>query len=349
MLMRIGIYTHYAHCDEAYFTLRLADYLRAQGVEYSIYSDAPPAKLRTAHDGVVCHKQKRRYSSWVKDCTTVIWTSPPKLDMLNYTKRLGVRTIIVPMWQELLRPFRKVMQRSDHVIAMNAEARELFHKIYKIKSVIMIPFDVGLPIVKKTKPINQRQIKIFLPWFDRNARCANSQFLGFLGYILERMPEAQLTVAITSSRFAPSIAKFFNSLGRKTNGRVKLVRNVPINKRPAMYTSHDVTLFPAECDNYGFCSLTSITCGTPVLSFALSPQIDFVYPDSNGVLIKTRVDYDENGVPHAAPDYEKLMTVLQLMIAEPIHIDNLNKRVNYNLSARRKSFELGWQTMLKLV
>lgn len=347
--MRIGIYTHYAHCDEAYFAIRLADFLRTQGAECTLYSDAAPAKLHTAYDRAVVHKKKCSFTQWAKTCHTIIWTQPPKLDTLNYVRRINARTIIVPMWQELLRPFRKVMQRVDHVIAMNSEARELFTKVYKFKNVTYIPFDVGLPATKKNKNVNGRQVKIFLPWFDRNARCANGQFLGLLGYLLERMPDAQLTVAITSCRFAPSVAKFFQTLGRKTSGRVKIVRNVPLAKRPAMYTAHDLTLFPAECDNYGFCALTSISCGTPVLSFALSPQIDFVYQDANGVLVKTRVDYDENGVPHAAPDYEKLVTALQALIAEPAHIDNLNRRVNYNLSTRRKSFELGWQTLLKLV
>lgn len=347
--MRIGIYTHYAHCDEAYFAIRLADFLRTQGVDCTIYSDIVPAKLCTHYDRTVVHKKKRTFTSWAKTCQTIVWTHPPKIDTLNYARRINVRTIIVPMWQELVRPFRKVLQRVDSVIAMTAEARELFTKVYKFKNVTYIPFDVGIPATKKTKAVNGRQVKIFLPWFDRNARCAHSQFLGLLGYLLERMPDAQLTVAITSCRFAPSVAKFFQTLGRKTAGRVKLVRNIPLAKRPAMYTAHDVTLFPAECDNYGFCNLMSISCGTPVLSFALSPQIDFIYQDANGVLVKTRVDYDENGVPHAAPDYENLITALQTLIAEPVNIDNLNRRVNYNLAARRKSFELGWQTLLKLV
>jgi glycosyltransferase involved in cell wall biosynthesis len=347
--MCIGIYTHYAHCDEAYLAIRLAEFLRAQGAECSIYTDNQPAKLKLAHDGGVVHKNKKRYTDWVKSCSAVIWTNPPKIEQLNCARRAGARTIIAPMWQELRRPFRKVMQRADHVIALTAECRELFTKIYKFKNVTLIPFDTGLPVTKKSKPINQKQIKIFLPWFDRNARCANSQFLGLLGYLLERMPDANMTVAITSSRFAPSVAKFFQTLGRKTNGRVKLIRNVPLSKRPSLYTEHDLTLFPAECDNYGLCALTSINCGTPVLSFALSPQIDFIYQDSNGVLVKTRIDYDENGVPHAAPDYEKLIVMLQTLIAEPVHIDNLNRRVNYNLAARRKSFELGWQSILRLV
>ena len=347
--MRIGIYTHYAHCDEAYFAARLADFLRTQGVEYSIYSDAPPAKLCTHHDRAVVHKKKCPFTHWAKTCHTIIYTQPPKLDTLNFTRRINIRVIIVPMWQELLRPFRKSLQRADHVIAMNSEARELFTKVYKLKNVTYIPFDAGLPLTKKTKIVDDRHVKIFLPWFDRNARCASSQFLGLLGYLLERMPDAQLTVGITSCRFAPSVAKFFQTLGRKTRGRVKLVRNVPLAKRPAMYTAHDLTLLPAECDNYGFCGLTSINCGTPVLSFALSPQLDFVYQDANGVLVKTRVDYDENGVPHAAPDYERLITALQAIIASPTQLDNLNRRVTYNLSTRRKSFELGWQTLLKLV
>jgi glycosyltransferase involved in cell wall biosynthesis len=347
--MRIGIYTHYAHCDEAYFTLRLVDLLRKNGADYSIYSDSVPAKLSAAQDNRVVHKRRCKYTHWARDCSTIIWTHTPKIEQLNYAKRLGITTLVVPMWQDLVRPFRKVLKNTDHVIALTTECRELFASVYKFKNVTLIPFDAGMPVVKKTKQVNERQVKIFLPWFDRNARCANSQFLNLLGYLLPKMPDARLTVAISSSRFAPGIAKFFQKLGQKTNGRVKLVRNIPLNKRPAVYTEHDLTIFPAECDNYGVCGLTSINCGTPVLAFNLSPQNDYIYPNTNGILVKTQIDFDDNGVPHAAPDYESLVTALQTLIAEPWHIDALNKQINYNLAARRKSFDLGWQTILRLV
>ena len=347
--MRIGIYTHYAQCDAAYFALRLADFLRKHDIAYSIYSDSPPAKLRATHDNIVTHKRACKYTQWARQCSVIVWTQTPKLEQLAYAKRLGIVTVVVPMWQDIVRPFRKALKNADHVIALTTDCRELFATIYKLKTVTLIPFDVGLPVIKKTKAVSDRQVKIFLPWFDRNARCANSQFLNLIGYLLPKMPDAQLTVAITSCRFAPGVAKFFQKLGQKTGGRVKLVRNVPLKNRPALYTDHDLTLFPAECDNYGICGLTSINCGTPVLAFNLSPQSDYIYPDTNGALVKTQVDYDDNGVPHAAPDYESLVTTLQTFIAEPWHIDNLNKHINYNLAARRKSFELGWQTILRIV
>jgi len=347
--MRIGIYTHYAHCDEAYLCLRLADFLRGQDVECSIYSDSSPSKLGVSFDNSVLHKQKCRYTDWAKQQTAIIWTHPPPLATLNYAKRQGVRTLIVPMWQELERPFRKVMQSADHVVALTTECRELFTVVYKLKNVTLIPFDAGLPIIKKAKLVTDHGVSVFLPWFDRNAKCSNSEFLGLLRYLLERMTDISLTVAISSCRFSPAIAKFFSRLSVKTGGRIKLVRNVAVLRRPALYTAHDLTIYPAECDNYGLCGLTSINCGTPVLSFNLSPQADFLYPDSNGVLVKTKIDYDENGVPHASADYELFLTTLQNLVAEPRQIDNLNKRVNYNLTARKKSFVLGWQTLLRLV
>jgi hypothetical protein len=65
-------------------------------------------------------------------------------------------------------------------------------------------------------------------------------------------------------------------------------------------------------------------------------------------LVKTKTDYDENGVPHAVPDYARFISVLQTLIAEPWHIDNLNKRVTYNLVTRRKLFEQGWQAALHI-
>lgn len=346
--MSIGIYTHYAQCDQAYFSIRLANFLRDIGEPCSIYSDAPPAALKTVYDNRVQHKKKIKYTEWAKKQSAIIWTHVPKVEQISFAKRHNILTIIVPMWQDLNPPFRKAIKNADHLIAMSTECRDLFQGVYKFRHVTMIPFDTGLPVVKKENNVSRKKIKVLLPWFDRNARCTQADFLTYLEYLVHRMEEIHLTVAISSSKFAPSIAKFFHTLGVKT-GRVELLRGIKINDRPALFSEHDLTIFPAECDNYGLCNLMSITCGTPVLTFAVSPQTDFVYPDANGVAIKTVVDYDENGVPHANPDYEKYVTALQLLIAEPRHIDNMSKKVNYNLNSRRKSFELGWQSILRLV
>jgi hypothetical protein len=346
--MSVGIYTHYAQCDQNYFALRLANYLRDLGESFSIYSDSQPAKLKTAYDNRVLSRGKMRYTDWAKKHSAIVWTHVPKIEQVNFAKRNNVLTIVVPMWQDLITPFRRALKNVDHLVAQSTECRDLYQNIYKCRQVTLIPFDTGLPITKKENAINARKIKVFLPWFDRNARCTQSEFLTHLEYVITRMPEIHLTVAISSSKFSPSIAKFFMKLGEKT-GRVTLLRNLKITDRPAIYAAHDLTMFPAECDNYGLCNLTSITCGTPVLTFALSPQTDFVYPDSNGIAVKTTVDYDEHGVPHANPDYERYVSALQTLIAEPWHIDSMSKKVNYNLNSRRKSFELGWQTILRLV
>lgn len=346
--MSVGVYTHYARCDQAYFALRLAAFLQARGVEFSLYSGNQPAKLRTGFDNAVRCRPKTSFTEWAKTHSTVVWTHVPRLEQLSYAKRHGITTVLVPMWQELAAPFKKAIRQADHVVALTNECRELFAKIYKFKNVTLIPFDAGLPIVKKTRDVDQKNIRLLLPWFDRNARCTDSEFLAHLEYLLVRMPEARLTVCISSSKFSPAVAKFFQRLGKKTGGRVTLLRNVGLAARPQIFADHDLTMFPAECDNYGLCNLTSINCGTPVLAFAVSPQTDFVYQDSNGLLVKTKIDYDENGVPHAVPKYERFAAALQAFIAEPWHIDNMNKKINYNLNSRRKSFELGWSSLLRL-
>lgn len=347
--MSVGIYTHYAQCDQTYLAIRLADFLRSQGIDFSIYTDNQPSKLKVAYDNVVVYKNKQRYSDWVKKQQAVIWTHIPKIEQINIAKRHGITTVLAPMWQELNPPFRKAARQADHLVAMSTECRELFHGVYKFRNVTLIPFDAGLPPTKKDAEVNPRKVKLLLPWFDRNARCSQNYFLDQLAYLLAYMPEATLTVCISSSKFSPAIAKFFQRLGKKTDGRVVLKRNIPVTERPAIYAAHDLTVYPAECDNYGVCSLTSICCGTPVLTLAVSPQTDFIYPDANGVLVKTKIDYDENGVPHARPDYENFADALQTLIAEPKHIDAMNRKINYNLNSRRKSFELGWQTILRLV
>lgn len=346
--MSIGIYTHYAQCDQTYFAVRLADFLRDKGADFSIYADNQPAKIFSRYDNKIVTKSKQSFTNWAKSKSVIVWTHIPRIEQINYAKRSGALTVLVPMWQEISAPFKKIVRQADHLVALSTECRELFGSVYKFKNVTLVPFDTGLPLTKKETSVNHRKIKLLLPWFDRNARCTQSAFLDYLAFLLARMPEAHLTVAISSSKFSPAIAKFFKRIGDKT-GRVTVLRNISLTDRPALFAGHDLTVFPAECDNYGLCNLTSINCGTPVLTFAVSPQTDFIYPEANGILVKTKIDFDENGVPHAAPDYEKFSAALQTLIAEPRRIDNLNKKINYNLNSRRKSFELGWHSILRLV
>lgn len=329
--------------------MRLADFLKSQHIEFTLYSKIKPAKLHAGYDNIVQHKQTMPYTRWLKSVSCVLWTHVPKNEQLNCAKRQNAQTIVVPMWQDLMQPFRKVLRSADHVVALSSECRELFKSVYKFKNVTLIPFDTGLPIVKKSARASEKTVRIFLPWFDKNARCTHSDFLSCLGWLLERSPDAHLTVAISSSRFSPAIAKFFKLLGARTDNRVQVIRSVSLDERPSLYTAHDITLLPAECDNYGLCALTSVTCGTPVFTFAVPPQTDFIKSDANGFLVRAQVDYDENGVPHADPNYEKLMSAVQAIVAEPWHLDSLNKKTAYNLDARRKAYVVGWQTLLKLV
>lgn len=345
--MCVGIYTHYAHCDEAYLAVRLVTLLRTLGEPFDIYSDNSPGKLKLPYDRAVKYRGVVKYTDWVRKRSTVVWTHVPRVEQINYATSRGIRTVIAPMWQELAPPFKKALKRADHVIAMSTECRDLLVDVYKLNHVSMIPFDTGLPITRKTNPVNPRKIKLFLPWFDRNARCASSDFLSTLGYLIEHMDEPQLTVAVNSSRFGPAVAKFFTRLGARTEGRVRLVRNVPLVKRFHLYARSDLTVWPGECDNYGLCGLSSLAAGTPVLSLATAPQTDYLYQEVNSALVKTKIEYDDNGVPHAIPDYGRFIAALQELIAEPRHINLMQKKVSYNLPSRREAFEGGWRKLLQ--
>lgn len=348
MLMRVGIYTHYAHCDQTYFAIRLMDLLHARGVDFSVYADNQPGKLKIPYDRAVVGRPICKYTEWAKNQNAIVWTHVPRVEQINFAKKAGALTIIVPMWQELVAPYKKAMIASDSVVAMCTESMTLFQEIFKIRHTSLIPFDVGLPITRKSTRVNSRAVRLFLPWFDKNARCATGDFLSSLVFLLENMHETYLTVGITTSKFSPTIIKFFDKASKRCDGRIQVLKNKEVLKRPQMYVNNDLTIWPGECDNYGICPLTSITMGTPVLTLSVSPQTDFIAPDTNGVLVKTRLDYDENGVVHAIPDYGKFGLVLQEMIAEPKYIEELNAKTPYNLSIRRRAFEGGWAELLGL-
>jgi hypothetical protein len=67
-----------------------------------------------------------------------------------------------------------------------------------------------------------------------------------------------------------------------------------------------------------------------------------LFPDNNAVLVNTKIDYDENGVVHALPDYEQFVYVLQELVSEPRHIQKMNQKTAYNLATRKNAFEMSW-------
>ena len=115
--MSIGIYTHYAQCDQTYFAIRLADFLRDRGVDFSIYADNQPAKIKSRYDNTVVYKSKQNFTSWAKHKSVIVWTHIPRIEQINYAKRNGTLTVLVPMWQEISPPFRKAARQAvGHVL-----------------------------------------------------------------------------------------------------------------------------------------------------------------------------------------------------------------------------------------
>jgi glycosyltransferase involved in cell wall biosynthesis len=344
--MNVGIYTKYTHGDEAYLAARLVAFVQQNGASPAVYSSTPPARLGFSFDRQVADKSTQKYTDWLVGKHVVIWTHVPPIEQLICARKRGLMTVIAPMWQELRPPFRRTLKAADYLVAFSLEARDLYKAIFKFKNVVLVPFDSGIPPFRKNS-VSEKETKIFLPWFDANARCSQSEFLTEIKNLLVNFSQVYLTVAISSSRFSPAACKFFRGLAKQT-GRLSLVRNVKPAHRPALYMRNDLTIFPAECDNYGLCSLTSIACGTPVVSFGVAPQTDFIYPSSNGVLVKTKIDYDENGVPFARPNYSKYFIAVQELLSDTKYLENMQSRITYNMSARKKSFELGWYALAGL-
>lgn len=348
--MNIGICTHYAHTDQAYFSIRLARFFEALGCCVNIFSMRRPQRLGMPEDYSPRqnYRQKTRFTDWVRRQDKVIWTFVPQVEQITFAQRCNRTAVVVPMWHDLRPPFKRALKRADSVIALTKEAHDLFSTIHKFKNSLYIPFTPADPPIRKSEPVDPKNVKVFIPWFDYNAICANSDFLDHLSYLLERMPDASVTAAVTSSKFLPAIARRFTTINKLTGGRFTILRSVPLAARAQLFAENDLTLFPAECDNFGFCSLSSIYCGTPVLSFGLPPQTDFIQQEVNGFLVKTKIDYDVHGVPYAVPNYGKLMAMLQALISEPWHIDRMNQKIMRNQHVRQNYFMRGWKSILNI-
>lgn len=336
--MPLGICTRYQHCEATIAALRLADWAVEAGHEVSIYPvTSSRGTLMPQWDSVVEKARRLRFTTWAARQTTIIWTHCPILGQITWPRDRGIQTGILCFWDEIRHEHIEVYRAADFVLSPSHLVHSFVTKILNARRAVDLPWDTGEPFTKKDPRLRASQVWVLLPLFDYEPYRVEATALEVAGRALLRNPDMVLTVPYNASKIAPFAVRRLKQFRNYFGNRVRLLPSIPLARRAMLYASHDLTYWPVCEGSIGLPGLTSVTMGTPVVSFAVPLFSEFLGA-ANSVQAPVVSHGMPQGLQHTEPDYDAMDVLLQTTVADPDAVRNLQQSVLSGLAERRKVF-----------
>jgi len=339
--VRLGICTPYRHCESTQVALRIVQWAEECNIDVTIRSATThPAVLGSPLDAEARKSRDVKFTDWAKGCTTIIWTGPPIAAQLKWAKKHCIYTVVFYLWASVDTANTSAMRNADAILTPTALLAHGMQRFCRSQKILGLPYDTGLPFIAKDPRMYSSSARwIFLPLYDEEPYKTESTVIEVLGRMLYRFDNTVLTVAYNASTIASHVKRrlkrFRKYFGRE---RVRQCRSPVFARRAELFQYHDLTVWPVHWEDTGIVGLTSMTMGTPVLSFYYPPLSEILRP-TNSVSAQVNCYADASGLPHIEPNYQGMERVLTATLENEDTLPKLHKTVLHGLTERRKLFK----------
>lgn len=288
-------------------------------------------------DEAVRRARQAPFTNWAADQDLILWTHCPHLEQLRWCNQQQLRTAIFCLWHELETNQAHAYREATFVLSPNRESAKLLQSRWRVGRSIFLPWEPGLPLVRKSNKRPPPGRRILLPLFDGVVRRIEMTSLDVLDRLLTVYQDTTLTVACSSSTLGYHAYHKLRQLICHHRDRVTIQRAVPPCKRPVLFQQHDLTFWPTQAENSGHWGLVSLSQGTPLACFGFSPLSEFV-TEENALLLRCCEDHNAMGVPVCQSNYQAFDELLLTSLKNPDYLRTLQQTVHVGLDERRATF-----------
>jgi hypothetical protein len=266
----------------------------------------------------------------------------PVPEQVSWAKRRDKLTILAPLWHELTKRQRRTARVAHHIVAPSRSCGDWIKERWQVRNCLTAPWDVGIPNTFREDMHDPARYRLLIPAFDGAvAELPLAQFED----LLTSRPDVDLTFAFTPSQARSMLRRWLQSLQRRFGDRVSLRCAVPWQQRQLLYAQHDLTIWLANKASTGFVGLTSLSMGTPVLAYSVSPLYEFLNTQ-NSVLVPCTVEHTAQGLPYVEPNHQQFYSYLTAVLSQRKYLNRLQSRASCNLPSRQSMFLGVWQRVL---
>jgi hypothetical protein len=341
----IGICTPYTWADSTYMAIGLSDYAIKLGLNVDIRPiRVSDTGVHSSLDSKVLKQKSTAFKPWASNKKCIVWFEPQPKNMIT-AKKLGCKNILVINQTSLPAYPPSYLDSCEYVLTPTEYMADSLRALWRHSGIYGIPWDVGLPVMLKTKRVDPKNLWLYVPIQSAAATAFGSKIFFALQFLLEARDDLKVTVSY-SKRLSREASAVLSDISKRFGDRVIKLRKPTYQKRLASYANHDWTFWAHQHDPVGVVPLESLCSGTPVVTFSTSVMAEVIEHSRNGHLIKSPLAIDPLGIPitvDASP--KSLIEGLQSSVLDATVLNTLHRHDWPDLESRRRSFQAVWKTL----
>jgi len=347
MATRLGICAPYHQHEAVYVALGLADVAMQQGIEVTYLArNSCDRAVSVYWDHRVLTEKTHPFAAWAPRCDWILWLHPPEEEQLRYLKMQGVQSILLFQWDAVVADHGNAVVAMDYVLFPYMCAAIAARHVWRLseEQTVLMPLDAMLPMGQSAK--HNGSTNVYLPLYDSRTKHTTLTIFDTLARVLAQCAHATVTVA-SGSQWNRAARDAVKRLLRDHAKRVRHVHKPNMLQRLALFGNADITVCPSRQDSLMLVALMSLNLGTPVLTWDMAPQTEFLIHEVNSILVSTGVRTNWLGAPTAIAPCDCFERALVSLLQDVGLLERITAHTTDGLEARRKMFIDAWTYVLE--
>ena len=346
MSYTLGICAPYRRSEITLAATRLADLGRELAMDVRFISIGPSQKnVDHTWDHRFRKVEKNDVYRLLYGCTHLVWFVHDKeLYKKSQLVSPNARHWFIPSWHQLdTRILRGLVGYSvvcpSRVI--KAEIADRLQDETQLGATWCL-WDSGLDAVNRDGLCRTDEVGIYVPMSARVIDECGYFVLAVVQDVLELFPEVRFTL------------DFGKSWSRQARKHIQKLLKIYVDRLVCNYSSslllqcfkmhaHDWTWLPDTRADIGIMAQRSLACGTPVITYDISPYQEFVSNEVTGLVIKCELFSNRVGAPIAGPSLVSIVnTMTKAITGQSELVSQCQKKIWKRESQHMKAFRLFW-------
>jgi len=345
MTDRLGIVTQYNGSDATQAAILLADHAQLSGVPVSCFAVGTPNRFVDSRwDSRIIVESKQHFTDWAQRHTRILWTHVPNPGEVLFAQELGVQTAILLEGSHLDPDDGESLREVDKLLSINRFVGRLVQDYWNIPKKSFVYMPLAFPTVPASRSISSRRIF----WATHTSQAEYTPIIIFdlLRELLEQDESIELVVSY-SACFDNKAYRKFRSLRALGESRVRVFRRPERTFQRRLMSEATLTLSPALSDSFGIVGLSSLSVGTPVLSWNAKPQNEYLSNGVNSVLVSASMERRGLAAIFVRREMQDLIKVVSDVLKNETQLCKMRKCAIDTSREREKQFAAGWEKWLK--
>ena len=342
----LGICAPYRRSEITLAAIRLADLGRELAMDVRFLSVGPSQK----NVDYVWDQRFRKVETddayrLLHGCTHLVWfIHDEDLHKKSQLVSPKARHWFIPSWHQL---DTHVLRRLDGYSVVcpsrviKSEIAERLQDDSKLSATWCL-WDSGLDAVSREGLCRNDEVAIYVPMSSRVIDECGYFVLAAVRDVLELFPEAKFTLDFGKS-WPRRARKYIKTLLKIYIDRLICHHSPSLLSQCFRMHAHDWTWLPDTRADIGIMAQRSLACGTPVITYDVSPYQEFVSDEVTGLVIQCEAFSNRVGAPVAGPNLVSIVrTMTKAITGQSELVSQCQKKIWKRESQHMKAFRLFW-------